>query len=325
MQNDYTPEDPLQVFPEFYNNSIISAIADIPRWTVSDSEKVPINMRELMATGRIWGAHENTEECLVTLDELTTFLPTAANNAFYLRAQTDGFAVLDIEKTCPPEKAAELLKIPNLFVEYSMSGKGYHLILPLPANFWDYPIATGKKVLQEEHGWYEILLDHFVTFTRSVVPADRLPQPDYEPGAWEALYASLAMNAVEAPASEFDLSSERPEIVRGEQILELMTRRPLEKTLEDFNGDYSRFEFSTLGTLYNRLKPILVAIMDAERNAVFDESAKSWLIYEAATRMVPHREKHDEVRNGVPLLLNAAMALVARRLGDQAAEEARTS
>jgi hypothetical protein len=320
-----THTDPHSVFPEFYTNPIISAIADIPRWTVSDNEKVPINMRELMTTGRLWGAHEISDECLVTLDDMTSFLPDAANNAFYLRAQTDGFLVLDIEKTCPPEVAAEMLKIPNLYDELSMSGKGYHLILPLPANFWDYPIATGKRVLKEEHGWYEILLDHWVTFTRVPVPADKMPRQDFEPGIWEALYAKLAKGAVEAPTAEFDLSAERPNIPRVEQILDLMTRRPLEKSLDDFNGDYSRFEFSSLGVLYNRMRPILPAIIEVEPDAVFDESAKSWLIYEAATRVLPHREKHDEIRNGLPLLLNAAMALVARRLGDKAAEEARTS
>lgn len=315
--------DPRSTFAEFYANPIISAIAGIPRWTVSDNEKVPVNMRELMDSGRIWGAHAIGEECLVTLDEMTDFLPDAANNAFYLRAQTDGFLVLDIEKTCPPEIAQKLLKIPALYVERSMSGKGYHLILPLPANFWDYPIAAGKKVLQQEHGWYEILLDHWVTFTRVPVPAQQLPPQDFEPGAWEALYGSLAKEAREAPTADFDISAERPPIPRSEQILELMTRRPLEKSLEDFHGDYSRFEFSTLGVLYNRLSPILVAMVDAEPDADFNESVRAWLIFEAATRILPHREKHDELRNGLPLLLNAAMTLVARRLGDKTADAAR--
>jgi hypothetical protein len=322
MPHTNTPETTRAAFPEFYSNPIISAIADMPRWTVSDNEKMPINMRELMKTGRIWGAHEISDECLVTLDDMVDFLPAAANNAFYLRAQTDGFLVLDIEKTCPPEIALELLKLPNFYSEVSMSGKGYHLVLPLPTNFWEYPIATGKKVLKEEHGWYEILLDHWVTFTREPVPAGLL-RPDLEPGAWELLYAALAEGAIEAPTSEFDLSAERPDIPRLEQILDLMTRKPLEKSLEDFNSDYSRFEFSALGVLYNRMRPILVAIADAEPDAVLDESAKSWLIYEAATRILPHREKHDEIRNGLPLLLNAAVALVARRLGDKAIEDAR--
>jgi hypothetical protein len=315
--------NPRSEFPEFYTNPIIGAIADLPRWTVSDSDKVPINMRELMSTGRLWGAHEISGECLVTLEDMVSFLPNASNNAFYLRAQTDGFLVLDIEKTCPPEIAQELLKLPNLYAERSMSGKGYHLVLPLPKNFWDYPIATGKKVLQEEHGWYEILLDHWVTFTRNVLPSPELFH-DAEPDAWENLYAKLAALAVEAPTAEFDFANERPDIPRVDQILDLMTRRPLEKNLEDFNGDDSRFEFSTLGVLYNRMGPILVAIKDAEPDAVLDESVKSWLIYEAATRMIVHREKHDEIRNGLPLLLNAAVALVARRLGDKAIEEART-
>lgn len=323
MPNTTTPQDPHAAFPEFYTNPIISAIADEPRWTVSDNEKVPINMRELMSTGRLWGAHEISSECLITLGEMTSFLPSAANNAFYLRAQTDGFLVLDIEKTCPPEVAKKLLSIPSLYSEYSMSGKGYHQILPLPANFWDYPIATGKRVLQKENGWYEILLDHWVTFTREVVPASELPQQNFAPGAWEEIYAELAQEAIETPESEFDISTERPDIPRVQQILDLMTRRPLEKTLEDFNADYSRFEFSTLGVLYNRLGPILVAIEDVEPGAVFDESAKSWLIYEAAIQMLPNREKHDEVRNGMPLLLNAAVALVARRMGDKAIQESR--
>lgn len=309
--------DPRSAYRAFYENPIIGAIADVERWTVSDNEKVPINMRELLDRGRIWGAHEISAECLVTLGELTDRLPQAANNAYYLRAQTDGLLVLDIEKTCPPEVAAELLKIPALYAERSMSGRGYHLVLPLPANFWAFPIAAGKRVLKEEHGWFEILLDHWVTFTRNVLPGTDLPEPDLSGHAWEDLYETLAGKAVEAPTTEFDVSAERPEIVRLDQIIELMTRRGLEKSLDDFNGDFSRFEFSSLGTLYNRLAPILVAVQDAEPDAVFDASAKSWLIYEAATRLLPPRDKHDEIRNGMPLLLNAAVSLVARRLGAQ--------
>lgn len=314
--------DPHSAFPEFYDNPIIRAIADLPRWTVSDNEKVPINMRELIASGRVWGAHEISDECLVRLDELTGVLPTAANNAFYLRAQTDGFIVLDIEKTCPPDIARRLLALPNLWAEPSMSGKGYHLVMPLPSNFWDYPIAVSKRVLKEEHGYYEILLDHWVTFTRIAMPTSSLPAKNFEHGAWETVYAELAQDAVEAPVSEFDISVDRPSIPRAEQIVELMTRRPLEKSPEDFHNDHSRFEFSALGILYNRLKTILIAVGEAD-DTIYDESAQSWLVYDAAVQLLPPRDKHEEIRNGMPLLLNAAVSLVARRLGGQAAEDAR--
>lgn len=309
--------DPRSTFPEFYANPIIGAIADVPRWTVSDNEKMPINMRELISSGRIWGAHEISDQCLVTLDELAQALPTAANNAFYLRGQTDGVLVLDIEKTCPPHVAQELLALPNLWAEPSMSGKGYHLVMPLPANFWDFPIAAGKRVLKEEHGYYEILLDHWITFTRAPLPVAALPPRDYRPGAWEEVYASLAVHAVEAPTVEFDFSTERPEIPRLNQIIDLMTRRPLDKTPGDFHDDYSRFEFSALGILYNRLQTILIAVKDVEPDTVYDESAISWLLYEAAQHLLPEREKHEEIRNGMPLLLNAAVSLVALRLGSQ--------
>lgn len=318
-----SPTDPRSAYPEFYNNPIIGAIAGIPRWTVSDNEKIPINMRELMTSGRIWGAHEISEQCLVSLPDLTDALPSASNNAFYLRSQTDGVLVLDIEPKCPPEVARELLALPNLYEELSMSGNGYHLVMPMPANFWDYPIATGKLVLKETHGWYEILLDHWVTFTRKPIPEGRRVDKNFEPGAWEQLYDSLAKNAVEAPTVDFNLDDTRPEIPRREQILDLMTRVAVTKGIDDYHGDASRYEFGTLAVLFNRLKTILIAIREAEPDFDYNESAIAWLLFEAATQILPPRDKHMETRNGMPLLLNTAVALVARRLGDQQAEDAK--
>lgn len=313
--------DPDTLFPSFYTNPAVQLLADHTRWSVSDNEKMPIDLRELMTTGRLWGAREISETCLVTLKELKEFLPNATNNAFYLQAQTDGLLVLDIEKTCPPEIAAELLGMSEtLYSELSMSGRGYHLLLPLPPNFWDYPLATGKRVLREEHGYYEILLDHWVTFTRTVVPSERYLGPDEDelPQApeWAELYASLAKLAVDAPTIEMDFNAEKPEIPREAQILDLMTRQPHKRDLEKFHGDYSRWEFSILGVLYNRLAAILVAIKDVVDHP-YDESDQAWLVYLAAQQVIPPRNKHEEHRNGVPLLLNAAVSLVGRRVADE--------
>lgn len=314
--------DPRSAIPAFYNNPVIKSLEQTPRWSVSDSEKMPINMQELRATGRLWGAHAISEECLFTLPELVEFLPNAANNAYYLQSQMDGFAVLDIEKTCPPEVAAELLKLPGLYAEYSMSGRGYHLVLPLPRNFWDYPIATSKKVLKHEQGWYEILLDHWVTFTRHLLPEEQQylqpedpEQREADNAAWDAFYATLAQEAVETHQSDISINAEKPEIVREKQILDLMTRNLKIKTLEDFGGDYSRYEFSTLGVLYNKMRVILVAVQDAEPDAVYDDNVRAWLLYEGGKRILEYRDKHEEVRNGMPLLLNAAVALMGLRAG----------
>lgn len=316
---------PETLFPSFYANSAIQLLADQSRWSVSDNEKMPIDMRELMTTGRLWGAREISETCLVTLDELTEALPTAANNAFHLQAQTDGLLVLDIEKNCPPEIAAELLGISEtLYSELSMSGLGYHILLPLPPNFWDYPIATSKKVLREEHGYYEILLDHWVTFTRNEVPMERYTGPDEnelpEAPEWADLYASLAVLAVDTPTIKLDINAEKPLIPKEDKIIDLMTRQPHKRDLAKFHGDFSRWEFSILGVLYNRLTAILVAIRD-DVDHPFDESDQAWLVYTAAQQVIPHRAKHDEYRNEMPLLMNATVALIARRSAEEAAKK----
>jgi hypothetical protein len=308
---------PDMLFPDFYVNPAVQLLADRSRWSVSDNEKMPIDMRELMKTGRIRGAWDISDACLMTLNELTKALPNAANNAFYLQAQTDGVLVLDIEKTCPPNVAAELLGMSEtLYSELSMSGRGYHLLMPLPPNFWDYPLATSKKVLKEEHGWYEILLDHWVTFTRTGVPAERYVGPDEDAlpqaPAWADLYASLAELAVETPTVHVDVNADKPEIPREAEIIELMTRQPHKRELGKFHNDYSRWEFSILGVLYNRLAAILVAIKDVVDHP-YDENDQAWLVYTAAQKVIPHRTKHEEYRNNMPLLMNATVSLIARR------------
>jgi hypothetical protein len=315
--------DPL--FAHFYSNAAVQQLASSARWTVSDSDKMPIDMRELISAGRVRGAFEISDTCLVTLSELTAALPDATNNAFHLEAQNDGLMVVDIEKTCPPEVAAELLGMSEtLFSELSMSGLGYHLLMPLPPNFWDYPLATSKKVLREEHGWYEILLDHWVTFTRVEIPAERYIGPDEdtlpEAPEWAELYASLAELAVDAPSMALDVEIEKPVIPKEAQIIELMTREPHKRDLEKFHGDFSRWEFSILGVLYNRLRAILVAIKDVVDHP-YDESDQAWLVYTAAQKIIPHRIKHEEYRNEMPLLMNATVSLIARREASKKARE----
>lgn len=316
---------PDTLFPDFYQNPVVQILADQPRWTVSDSNKMPIDMRELIDHGRLRGAWDISEECLVTLGELTRELPDAANNAFYLRAQSDGVLVLDIEKTCPPDIAAELLGMSeSLYGELSMSGRGYHLLLPLPPNFWDYPLATGKKVLKEEHGYYEILLDHWVTFTRAEIPFERYMDPSGdgvlpEAPAWADLYAGLAALAVDTPKAELDITADKPEIPMENEIVELVTRLPHKRELEKFHGDYSRWEFAILGVLYNRLSAVLVAFRDVVDHP-YSESDQAWLLYTAAVQVIPEREKHQEYRNDMPLLMNAAVSLIARRTAEEQAK-----
>jgi hypothetical protein len=196
QQSEYV-YDPDVLFPSFYTSTAVQLLASHSRWSVSgrlgdDPEattKAPIDMRALMDNGRIRGAWEISGNCLVTLDELKTFLPNAANSEGVL------------------------------------------------------PVSP----------------------------------------AWDELYASLAELAVETPTVELDISAEKPEIPREEQILDLMTRQPPKRDLASFHGDYTRWEFSILGVLYNRLAAILVAVKDVVDHP-YDEGEQAWLVYLAARR-----------------------------------------
>lgn len=247
-------------FLGFYGNPAIGTLADAARWTVSGrlgdpggTGKVPIDMRALLDIGRVRGAWTIGEECLVTLRELTERLPDAANHAFYLRAQTDGLMVVDIEPDCPAEIAANLLGLPGLiYTETSMSGRGYHLMTALPENFYDHAVASSKRVLREEHGWYELLLDHWVTFTRrpvakSGVAARAIDIASAPFASLEEVYASLASKASSsACVMGVPTGVECREIKGGQQIVErtLEAARPRLKRLDDFADDHSRWEFS---------------------------------------------------------------------------------
>lgn len=300
-------------FPGFYDNPIIAELAHESRWTISDSDKVPIDARGLKELGRLRGAYAPTDECLLPLDELMTLLPTAANNAFRIDTQIDEIVVLDIEKTCPPELKAALNRLPALYRERSMSGHGLHLVMPLPANFHTWPDAIGKKVLKGPHGWYEVLMGHYVTFTRDVVPEPADVHRDM--ASWEQLWARLASKAKPTPTmADLEVLLDRPEILHAEEIINYATNMIKKRSIDDFDQDASRYEFSVLSSLYHfidmRTRPLSLL------GSGYDETELVWLLYDAVRRTIPHRDKHDQMRNGVPYLFDQALRKVAMAMGE---------
>lgn len=341
-----TSPDPRAWFPQFYDNPAIRALATACRWTISgqlgelDDEdsgrKAPIDVRHLLDgcnagcrhVGPLRGAFALDSTCLLTLEDLTGALPNAANAAFYLQAQADGLIVIDVEPGCPPDVAADILRLPGiLYSELSMSGKGFHLIASLPENLHDFPVAAGKRVLREEHGWYEILLDHWCTFTRSPVP-DRivkhvaaLPAPSRF-STVEDLYADLAAKArpsLSVSATEVGTDGEMPDIPYAQAIIKQTLAGSLDrlKTPEDFDNDFSRWEFSVLGVLYTGMQLPLRTYRSF--GAEFSIGDQAWLLYQTSLKVIKPRPKHSQMRNGRPFLLDRAAALVAAREASAAA------
>lgn len=321
--------DPRARFPQFYSNPAIRLLATHPRWTVSGrlgsdvaaKGKAPIDIKALLESGRIRGAWEIDENCLVTLAELTQGLPAASNAAFYLHGHTDGLLVIDVEPDCPAAIAANLLALPGiLYAETSMSGRGYHLVTALPEDFYEHHAAAGKRVLREAHGWYEILIDHWVTFTREPIGeqvmarARNVDLASAPFGSVAGLYTSLAAaaKATRTALTQVNTSATAPEIKAGRQIVErtLAAAAPRLKTLEHFGGDHSRYEFSVLGVLNYQMRAQLIRV-GYVRRATYSVNDQAWLLYQAALEVLPSRPKHHERRNGRPFLLDRAAAMLA--------------
>lgn len=325
--------DPRVAFPNFYGNPAIVRLAGASRWTVSGQigsdpgkRKAPINIRELLTTGRLKGAWTADETCLLTLDELGARLPSAANCAFHLRAQIDAVMLIDIEPGCPSWIAAGLisgLADETLYSEMSMSGRGYHLLVQTPRNFLDHQNATKKSALREDHGWYEILLEHWITFTRQelIPPSVPVSAPAQDPDAAAHrfttvadLYESLAVRArTSTPsASSVQVDQVAPHIPEADRIVDLTVQGYEPRPMADFNDDTSRWEFSVMSGLYSRMQPNLLA-QRVVNNVTYSTSDRIWLLYLATRQVVPARAKHRETRNNRPFLLDRAAALVADR------------
>lgn len=315
-----------QDFPEFYNHPFIQTIAPNERWTVSDNTKRPLDMYLYIYQQRISGALFTDENSLVSLPTLCAHIPNAVNNAYYMDALIDNFVVLDIEKTCPDDIKAELLKLPYIYGETSLSGRGYHLIFPAPACLREYPVAMKKTAMKDPKGHYEILLNHYVTFTRNMIP----PADETNTGDFEALFRQMASQQVAVSRTDVDINNIEPEHGPDyDKIVNLLQRQTYKKTIDSFYGDVSKFEYGCMGFFHTKLKSILkvntIAIEEVfseeeqkmvPRKYIYSDNEKAWIIYEVCKDKIPHRAKHDETRDGLPWLLYLAREVIAKDTSD---------
>lgn len=293
-------------FPDFYNHPFIKSIADNEKWTVSDNKKKPIDMYSFIYKKTIKGALYTDDKSLVSLKTLCQVLPNATNNAYYMDALIDNFVVLDIEKQCPPEIKEKLLKTPYIYGEYSLSGKGYHLIFPIPKCFTKYPIAQKKIVMKESHGYYEILLQHYVTFTRNMLP------PSVGTENFEELFEQMASEQKETHRTNIDVDELRPDKIPFEDdILYVLNHQDYKKKLNDFSNDISKYEYGFIGFLHYKLKRLL-SVPKYKKEHEYTPNEKAWLLYQIAKDKIPYRPKHDESRDGLPWLLYLSREIIAK-------------
>lgn len=296
-------------FKDFYEHPFIKSIAHLEKWTVSDNTKRPIDMKALIYENKIYGARlDESSNPLVDLDTLCKHLPTATNNAFYLDALADNFIVLDIEPKCPDDIKEKLLHTNYIYGEVSLSGNGYHLIYQLPTSIYNYPIAMKKITLKEEKGHYEILLNHWVTFTRNMIkPADSNADSILD------IFNEMAAQQKEVHKENVTIDSIEPcDIIDGEYITDILMMQKYKKTPEDFYNDMSKYEYGCVGFYHYKLKCLLNVSRIMNNKHVYTDNEKAWLLYNIVKNKLEHRTKHDELRDGLPWLLYLAQEIIAK-------------
>lgn len=303
-------------FPEFYNNPFVKQIANVEKWTVSDKNKRPIDMHALIHEQKVWGmAFDRGYNPLVNLETLCNTIPNATNNAYYLDALVDKFVVLDIEPKCPEVLKQKFLSLPYLYGEISMSGKGIHLVFELPEHILrNYPNAQIKLALKEEHGYYEILLNHMITFTRNSLP----PSPCTEDiSIFDNIFELLAMKEKASAVSGgqvvvTDISPD--DIPYFDAVKKTLMGQDYGKTSSDFHDDMSKYEFGATGFYYRALTRMLID--NTYKDHKYTDEEKAIILYSVTSEKLPYREKHEQIRNNMPWLLYVATCLIAKSDND---------
>jgi len=298
------------MFRDFYDNPVIQRLSTEKRWTISDSNKVPIDMADLLSSNGqvIHGAILKENHCpYLDLWTLLKHIPNATNHAFYLDARTDGIMVLDIEPKCPQEIVDKLLQLPAFYGEYSMSGKGYHLILPVPSTFVD--VFSCMNAVKEEHGYYEFLCNHYVTFTRKVLPTGLVPNMGQAPyddfiTIWNQLAVNIDLDKKKSIQAVLD---EEEDTEYTDYIQEILKSddRAYKKEPSDFFDDMSRYEYGFTSHTYHQLMRVLRNI-----KVFYTLNEMIWEVFRTTSALIEYRPKHDEMRNNLPWLLYLSSEVV---------------
>lgn len=278
------------------NKPIFDKMKNKPLWTVSSNKKIPLDLQWFIEhknePNAIKGAKYQDERSLGTYYELEEHIPNHANATYYYQMNNEDYLFLDIEPKCPDNIKKHLLQLPYVYGETSMSGKGIHLLIPKPNNINDYPDALIKTQLKEDHGYYELLVNHYATFT-----GKEIPLPNKINDFTEKLYQSLAQKAVATKSIELMDSEEIDieDIPYHNEIIELVMRKTFEKELKDYNDDYSKYEFGIMNYYAHRIYQR--ANLKIFKAHTYSDEELLNLLYYIVKDNIEHRTKHEEKRN----------------------------
>lgn len=303
-------------YPLFYEHPFIKSISEIPRWTISTEDKMPIDINSFLFAHKYRLNNDPYKDSL-SLTELVKFVPQARNHAFYMDALQDSFILVDVEPKCPDEIKERFLAMDWIYGEVSLSGHGYHLVFRIPESFDTFDYAKNRTVMKDpERGYFEVMLNHWVTFTRSMIKRKGDPAETFDD-----FYKEYAVGFNHPKEQAIDIQTDRSQIedydLLVERLEESLDENPWDKDPEDFLNDdgrcdHSRYEFNVLRFYGARLANVLhehkLVTGDIHKYAP-DELAL--MVYDVAAKRLEHRPKHDQTRDDMPFLLYQTTAALA--------------
>lgn len=305
----------------FLAHPVIAKLKDQRQWAVTDMrDKKPLNMHEFFSTGELWPLSMHNRDAFLTLpeildgyrnlhDTLSEVNPNAAatitypvNFALFLNQDTSSVCIVDIEPACPDELKAQFLDTPFIYGEVSMSGKGYHLIYPVPGSLMrKYKETAQRSVVKEPHKYYEVHFEHWVTFTMNqVVP------PDSPAHTLEAIIEPVfAETDIAVAKSHVEAAEEVPDTLDAlaEQFLPTMlevARRIPYNVNDNTDDDLSRRDFCVCLWLARKLAPVVRMKVQSNQCHELTDNEIVHLLAAIAEEILPYRDKWETIRNNMP-------------------------
>lgn len=320
----------------FLANPLIQQMANIPQWTLSDKDKKPINSRLYIQTGEMQLFKQRTPDdlsALTSLHQINT-IPELdhINRAFRFDGneyRRNPFICIDIESRAPESVVQYFMQMPVHYAEYSRSG-GFHLLIEVPGHCIDPEMnyLFNTTVIENERKEFEFILNrHFCTFTKKVIPTR---EPDFstpdtnDSQTIKALLQNiLKMDAKNAKRRQekreatikrkeaFDTNNLPRHVIKLANIVPSDYIEKLHKlSPDDYVGDKSRYEFNLATKLVGKMYRMIELNKDPMLGSKFGKPISELDAWDYAyachymlEQMVPEREKHEGLREGLPWLL----------------------
>ncbi|KRL78132.1 hypothetical protein [Ligilactobacillus equi] len=330
---------------EFNNNPTIKYLGQFPTWTISIIQKkedgklgkIPVNASAIIKGQTSF--HKSEDFCspqtpgnMLTLPELNSNPKLyGINRTWHVDAKATKVFAIDIENDLNSGVVENLMKLPFLYLEESVSG-GLHGLLPFTDELQaKYPMLVDTTVVKQrlnadgqDLGTFEVFFkDHFITLTK----ATKDIPPVSKTAAFEFLDQFL--QGVEQAKDKSLANQGNRQVVKGDtpEISEIISDSLTDQALDQLfrmspinydGGDLSKYENAVVYKAANLIKhaflssePMMTMNVKKKYHKLSVEEL-SYAIYLTVKKVVSYRKKHDSKRNGMPYLLYLSANCVSR-------------